>query len=48
MAGGVQGAEAGILNFMVGAESDSDVKRAEEVLLCMGKKVVHCGGPGAG
>src|SRR3546814_16417986 len=47
--GGVDtpGAEAGTLTFMVGGE-DADVAQANDILACMGKNIVHCGGPGPG
>src|SRR3546814_10222944 len=47
--GGVEtpGAEAGTLTFMVGGE-DADVAQANDILACMGKSIVHCGGPGTG
>lgn len=41
------GAKAGTLTFMLGAP-DSLVSRLEPILLMMGKKVLHCGGQGAG
>ena len=47
MSGGVVGAKAGTLTFMVGA-SDSLVSRLEPILLMMGKKMVHCGIQGSG
>ena len=47
VSGGVIGAEAGTLTFMVGAE-DADFAEAEPLLSVMGGKVVHCGGSGAG
>lgn len=47
MSGGTVGAAAGTLTFMVGGD-EPDVQRARPVLEAMGKKVVHCGGPGAG
>lgn len=42
MSGGVQGARAGTLTFMLGA-SDDLVDRATSVLSLMGKRVVHLG-----
>lgn len=50
MSGGVVGATAGTLTFMLGASSKVPglVPRAEEVLLMMGKKVWHLGEQGAG
>lgn len=47
MSGGVVGATAGTLTFMLGA-APSLVSRLEPVLLRMGKKVLHCGEQGAG
>ncbi|KMO99862.1 3-hydroxyisobutyrate dehydrogenase [Coccidioides immitis RMSCC 2394] len=50
MSGGVVGATAGTLTFMVGASSQIPglVQEAEKVLLLMGKKVWHLGEQGAG
>lgn len=47
VSGGVTGAQAGTLAFMVGG-SKEDVKRVEPLLLHMGSKVIHCGDHGAG
>lgn len=47
VSGGVKGAVAGTLAFMVGGDDDA-VQRAREVLAPMAGKVVHCGGAGAG
>ncbi|HAY42942.1 MAG TPA: 3-hydroxyisobutyrate dehydrogenase [Micrococcaceae bacterium] len=47
VSGGVVGAEAGSLTFMLGAEQ-SDLAQINPVLDVMGKKIVHCGGHGAG
>jgi len=47
VSGGVGGAEAGTLTFMVGG-SDDAFARAEPILQAMGKAVVHAGGPGNG
>lgn len=47
MSGGVVGATAGTLTFMLGA-GESAVPRVEPVLLLMGRKVLHCGEQGAG
>ena len=47
VSGGVGGATAGTLTFMVGGEAAA-FARAEPVLRNMGKTVVHAGGPGAG
>lgn len=47
VSGGVAGAEAGTLTFMVGG-SEADFTRAIPVLEKMGKKIVHAGGAGHG
>ncbi|MFA5123453.1 MAG: 3-hydroxyisobutyrate dehydrogenase [Zavarzinia sp.] len=47
VSGGVGGAEAGTLTFMVGG-SDAAFARAKPVLDAMGKTIVHAGGPGNG
>ncbi|MFB7617903.1 3-hydroxyisobutyrate dehydrogenase [Kitasatospora sp. NPDC056181] len=47
VSGGVAGAEAAGLTFMVGAD-DTDFADAEPVLAEMGRRVVHCGASGAG
>ncbi len=47
VSGGVGGAEAGTLTFMVGGEA-ADYEAAKPVLQAMGKNVVHCGGIGNG
>ncbi|KAM7188168.1 NAD binding domain of 6-phosphogluconate dehydrogenase domain containing protein [Naviculisporaceae sp. PSN 640] len=47
MSGGVVGATAGTLTFMLGCPDDL-VARAEPILLRMGKRVLHCGAQGAG
>lgn len=47
MSGGVVGAQAGTLTFMIGAADDL-VSKATEVLNMMGRRVLHLGGPGAG
>lgn len=47
VSGGVVGAEAGTLTFMVGG-SDEDVAAAQPVLEPMAGKVVHCGKSGNG
>ncbi|EFY97405.1 hypothetical protein MHUMG1_03860 [Metarhizium humberi] len=47
MSGGVVGATAGTLTFMLGAKAEM-VPRVEPTLLHMGKKVLHCGEQGAG
>jgi 3-hydroxyisobutyrate dehydrogenase len=47
VSGGVMGAEAGTLTFMVGAES-ADFEAAHPILEVMAGRIVHCGGSGAG
>ena len=47
VSGGVAGAEAGTLTFMVGG-SDRAFERAKPILEAMGKTIVHAGGPGHG
>jgi 3-hydroxyisobutyrate dehydrogenase len=47
VSGGVVGATAASLTFMVGGAADA-VARAQPLLAAMGKRVVHCGDPGAG
>lgn len=47
MSGGVVGATAGTLTFMLGAPAEL-VPILEPILLRMGKRVLHCGVPGAG
>jgi 3-hydroxyisobutyrate dehydrogenase len=47
MSGGVVGATAGTLTFMLGAP-DAVVPKAESILLKMGKRVLHCGAQGTG
>lgn len=47
VSGGVVGAEAGTLAFMVGGAED-DFTAALPLLEVMGKRIVHCGGPGLG
>lgn len=47
VSGGVVGAENGTLAFMVGG-SDADFEAALPLLEIMGKRIVHCGGPGLG
>ena len=47
VSGGVVGAEAGTLTFMIGAEAP-DLEQLTPLLETMGKKLVHCGGHGAG
>ncbi len=50
MSGGVVGARAGTLTFMLGASSRTGqlVERVKPILLLMGKRVIHLGGQGAG
>jgi 3-hydroxyisobutyrate dehydrogenase len=47
VSGGVGGATAGTLTFMCGG-SEEAFARAKPILENMGKRIVHCGGPGAG
>jgi 3-hydroxyisobutyrate dehydrogenase len=47
VSGGVVGAEAGTLTFMVGALPE-DFEAVKPMLEVMGKRVVHCGAHGAG
>ena len=47
VSGGVAGAEAGTLTFMVGG-SEPAFERAQPLLAAMGKAVIHAGGPGNG
>ena len=47
VSGGVAGAAAGTLTFMVGA-SAAGFERAEPILAAMGRNVVHVGGSGCG
>ncbi|WP_205876499.1 3-hydroxyisobutyrate dehydrogenase [Mycobacterium camsae] len=47
VSGGVKGATAGTLAFMVGGEPDA-LERARPVLKPMAGKVIHCGDAGAG
>ncbi|MBV2183204.1 MAG: 3-hydroxyisobutyrate dehydrogenase [Rhizobium sp.] len=47
VSGGTGGASAGTLTFMAGGSEDA-FARAMPVLQAMGKKIVHCGGNGAG
>ncbi len=47
VSGGVGGAEAATLTFMVGGEA-RDFEAARPVLQAMGKNLVHCGGSGNG
>ncbi|MFJ6725111.1 3-hydroxyisobutyrate dehydrogenase [Streptomyces sp. NPDC091281] len=47
VSGGVVGAEAATLTFMAGG-GDAEFAEARPLLEAMGRRVVHCGGPGAG
>jgi 3-hydroxyisobutyrate dehydrogenase len=47
VSGGTVGAAAATLTFMVGGAADA-FTQGEPVLSKMGKRLVHCGGPGAG
>lgn len=47
VSGGVVGAEQGALTVMVGGD-EATLERVRPVLECFGKKIVHCGGVGAG
>jgi 3-hydroxyisobutyrate dehydrogenase len=47
VSGGVGGAEAATLTFMVGGGA-ADFEAAKPILQAMGKNIVHCGGPGNG
>jgi len=47
VSGGVMGAEAGTLTFMVGGPQHA-FARSEPIFRAMGRNVIHCGGPGAG
>eukprot|EP00043_Microstomoeca_roanoka_P028138 m.16987 g.16987 ORF g.16987 m.16987 type:complete len:336 (+) comp8200_c0_seq1:285-1292(+) len=47
VSGGVVGADAGTLTFMVGGSNDA-FEKAKDVLQHMGKNLVHCGGNGTG
>lgn len=47
VSGGVVGAENATLAFMVGG-SDQDFEAARPLLEAMGRRIVHCGGPGLG
>lgn len=48
VSGGVVGANAGTLSFMVGSDSDKTFARAEPYLALMGSRAVHCGKNGNG
>ena len=47
VSGGVGGAEAATLTFMVGG-TDAAFARAKPIIEAMAKRIVHCGGAGAG
>ena len=47
VSGGIAGAAAGTLTFMIGGE-ESAYSRALPLFEIMGQKAVHCGGPGTG
>lgn len=47
VSGGVTGAKAGTLSFLVGG-TESAFQEARPTLTCMGKRIVYCGGSGAG
>jgi 3-hydroxyisobutyrate dehydrogenase len=47
VSGGTGGATSGTLTFMVGGTEEA-FKRGEPILRKMGKRIVHCGEPGAG
>jgi len=47
VSGGVMGAEAGTLTFMVGGEA-ADVERARPILENMGRRIFHAGAAGSG
>lgn len=47
VSGGVGGAEAGTLTFMVGG-AETTFERAKGILEAMGRSIIHCGGPGTG
>ena len=48
VSGGVAGAAAGTLTFMVGADGDANFAAAQKMLAPMAKNIVHCGAMGAG
>ena len=47
VSGGINGAIAGTLSFMVGGSAD-DLERARPILECMGQNIFHAGGSGSG
>ncbi|GAK65279.1 3-hydroxyisobutyrate dehydrogenase [Moesziomyces antarcticus] len=48
VSGGVVGANAGTLSFMVGSDSTESFQRAEPYLSLMGSRTIHCGKNGNG
>ena len=48
VSGGVTGAQAGTLTFMVGAENPALFDKSKEILQTMGKSFFNCQKPGAG
>lgn len=48
MSGGIMGAHAASLTFMVGAANDEEFEMCKPVLQGMGKNVFNCLGPGNG
>ena len=48
MSGGITGAHAGTLTFMVGANEAEQFEHAKQVLSGMGKNFFHCCKPGTG
>lgn len=48
VSGGVAGAAAGTLTFLVGSDSEPVFKQAEPHLLTMGARAIHCGPNGTG
>jgi 3-hydroxyisobutyrate dehydrogenase len=48
VSGGVTGAQAGTLTFMVGASDEKTFNLSKEYLSSMGKSFFNCGKPGAG
>ncbi|KAG6833470.1 hypothetical protein H0H87_006042 [Tephrocybe sp. NHM501043] len=47
VSGGVAGAKAGTLSFLVGG-SEASFKRSESILSSMGQRIIHCGDSGSG
>ena len=48
VSGGVTGAAAGTLTFMVGPENEGEFNLIKPILECMGRNIFNCGKPGAG